>query len=169
LNPPRRREVEFLRDPLRMVFVPIAHDFIHAPTIHTARQVARLLYEVTKENRAWHHFKVVDVAVQGLVHSKDGACHATAAPPQLLLNSLSQRCTEVKGDTICAPLCRCDQITRGPLPTLNASIARLLDKTQVFFLRHDEGFISIDIILCHTAGSESCLTGRHPTAREQLS
>src|SRR5208282_6097079 len=70
LAPPRRREVAFLRDPLRMVIVPITHYLVHAAAVHTARQVAHLLYEVTKERRAWPYFKVIDVAVQGLVQSK---------------------------------------------------------------------------------------------------
>src|ERR1700686_3905678 len=44
--------------------------------VHTARQVAHLLYPVTKERGACRHFQVVDVAVQGLVHSKDELRHA---------------------------------------------------------------------------------------------
>jgi hypothetical protein len=49
LAPPRRRELVLLRTPLRKVFVPIAHDLVHAATVHTAGQVAHVLYPVTKE------------------------------------------------------------------------------------------------------------------------
>jgi hypothetical protein len=42
-----------------------------------------LLYEVTKERRAWPKFQMVDVAIQGLVHSKDEFRHATKSPPQV--------------------------------------------------------------------------------------
>ena len=95
--------------PLRTIFVPIAHGLIQAATVDTAGQAAHVLYEMTKERRAWPHFKMVDVAVQGLVHSKDDLRHATKSPPQVLQNSLSRRCAEVRLDTICAPHCRCDQ------------------------------------------------------------
>src|SRR5258707_5128790 len=107
LAPPRRREVVFLRAPIRAVFVPITHYLVHAATVHTARQVAHLLYEVTKERRAWPKFQMVDVAIQGLVHSIDELCHGTKSPPQVLQNSLSRRSAEMRLDTICAPHCRC--------------------------------------------------------------
>lgn len=54
----------------RMVFVPIAHDLIHAAAVHTARQAAHVLYPVTKECGVWRKFLVVDRAVQGLIHSE---------------------------------------------------------------------------------------------------
>src|ERR1700747_2926634 len=95
LAPPRRREVVFLRAPIRAVFVPITHNRVHAATVHTARQSAHLLYEVTKERRAWPKFQMVDVAIQGLVHSIDELCHGTKFPPQLLQNSLSRRSAEM--------------------------------------------------------------------------
>ena len=47
-----------------MVFVPIAHDLVHAATVHTAGQATRLLDEVTKERGTRRKFLVVDVAVQ---------------------------------------------------------------------------------------------------------
>src|SRR5208282_4007700 len=84
LAAPRRREVVFLRDPVRMVFVPITHHLVHAATVHTARQVAHLLYEGTKERRAWPKFQMVDVAIQRLVHSIDELCHGTKSPPRVL-------------------------------------------------------------------------------------
>ena len=63
--------------PLGMVFVPITHDLVRAATIHTAGQVAHVLYEVTKERGAWRpKFQVVDVAVQGLLQSEDEFRHA---------------------------------------------------------------------------------------------
>src|SRR5262249_27250155 len=72
-------------------FVPITHYLVHAATVHTARQVAHLLDEVTKERRAWPKFQMVDVAIQGLVHSIDELCHGTESPPQVLQNTLSRR------------------------------------------------------------------------------
>jgi hypothetical protein len=51
----------------------------------TTRLVAR-----PREHRAWRKRHVVDIAVQGLVHSKDKLRHATKSPPQVLQNSLRQ-------------------------------------------------------------------------------
>src|SRR5271163_4837239 len=82
LAPPRRREVAFLRTPLRKVFVPITHDLVHAAAVDTARQVAHLLCPVTKERGVWPQFQVVDIAVQGLVHSEDELRHGAKPPPQ---------------------------------------------------------------------------------------
>jgi hypothetical protein len=42
-----------------------------------------MLYEVTNDHRAWRpHFKVINVTVQGLHHSKDELCHGPKSPPQ---------------------------------------------------------------------------------------
>src|SRR5262245_51264177 len=83
LAPPRRRELAFLRAPLRTVFVPIAHNLVQAATVHAARQAAHLVYEVAKERWARRaKFLVVDVAIQGLVHSEDELSHATKSPPR---------------------------------------------------------------------------------------
>jgi hypothetical protein len=90
LAPPCRREVVFLRALVRAVVVPITYDLVHAAIVQTARQVAHLLYEVAKERRAWVKFQMVDVAIQGLVHSIDELCHGTKSPPQVLQNSLSK-------------------------------------------------------------------------------
>jgi hypothetical protein len=38
---------------------------------------------------------MVDVAIQGLVHSKDEFRHATKSPPQVFQNNLSRRSAEV--------------------------------------------------------------------------
>src|SRR4029077_3210639 len=80
LAPPRRREFVLLRTPLRTVFVPITHDLVHAATVHTAGQAAHVLYPVTKERGACPHFQVIDVAVQGLVHSEDELRHVLTPP-----------------------------------------------------------------------------------------
>jgi putative ABC transport system substrate-binding protein len=56
----------------------------------TAGQVAQVLYPVTKERGACPHFQVVDVAVQGLVHSEDELRHATKSPPQARQNNMSR-------------------------------------------------------------------------------
>jgi hypothetical protein len=67
-----------------MVFVPIAHDLVQAAAVHTARQAAHLLDEVTKEHGAWLKFLMVDIAVQGHVHSEDDLRHAAKSPSQVL-------------------------------------------------------------------------------------
>src|SRR6202163_4542259 len=67
-----------------MIFVPITHGLVHAATVHTAGQVAHVHDPVTKERGACPHFQVVDVAVQGLVHSEDELRHATKSPSQVL-------------------------------------------------------------------------------------
>src|SRR4051794_12790273 len=82
LAPPRHRELAFLRAPLRTVFVPIAHHLVHAATVHTAGQAANLFDEVTKELGAWRKRRVVDVAVQRLVHAKDELRHIRVSPSQ---------------------------------------------------------------------------------------
>src|SRR6202045_3094020 len=95
-----------LRTPLRTVFVPITHDLVHAATVHTAGQVAHVLYPVTKERGACPHFQVVDVAVQGLVHSEDELRHATKSPPQGLHSSMNRVMQKVKLAANCAPHCQ---------------------------------------------------------------
>jgi hypothetical protein len=42
-----------------------------------------LLDEVAKERGARHKFLVVDIAIQGLVHSKDELRHAAKPPAQV--------------------------------------------------------------------------------------
>src|SRR4029077_12844796 len=91
LASPGRREVAFRRIPLGTVFVPIAHDLVQGATVHTAGQAAHLLGEVMKERRTRRKFQVVDVAVQGLVHSEDELRHATKSPSKVLQDSLSRR------------------------------------------------------------------------------
>src|SRR5262245_36510257 len=83
LAPPRRRELAFLRAPLRTVFIPIAHNRVQAATVHAARQAAHLIYEVAKKRWARRRkFLMIDVAIQGLVHSEDELSHATKSPPR---------------------------------------------------------------------------------------
>src|SRR5690242_19204595 len=48
LAPPRRREVEVLRIPIRRIFVPITHDLVRAATVDEARQATHQLDEVTE-------------------------------------------------------------------------------------------------------------------------
>src|ERR687889_450095 len=90
LLPPRRREGVFLCIPFRMIVVPVTHDLIHLTTVDTARLPLSLLDEVAEERGAWRKRHMVDVTVQGLVHSKDELRHATKSPPKALQNSLSQ-------------------------------------------------------------------------------
>jgi|SRR5580693_457713 hypothetical protein len=72
------------RGPFRKVFVPITHYLVHATTVHNARQVAHLLYEVAKERRARPKFQMVDVTIQGLVQFINELCHGTKSPSQVL-------------------------------------------------------------------------------------
>ena len=69
----------FFRAPVRMVFIPITHDLVHAATVHHARKSAHILDEVTKERGARYKFLVVvvDIAVQRLVQCIDEFCQAT--------------------------------------------------------------------------------------------
>lgn len=75
LVPPRRREGVSLCIPFRMIVVPVTHDLIHLATIHTARLPLSLLDEVAEECAAWRKCHMVDVAVQGLVHSEHELSH----------------------------------------------------------------------------------------------
>src|SRR5688572_12423039 len=79
LVPPRRREGAFLCIPFRMIVVPVTHDLIHSATVHTARLPLSLLDEVAEERRAWRKRHMVDVAVQGLVHSEHELSHTSFA------------------------------------------------------------------------------------------
>jgi hypothetical protein len=76
LVPPRRREGAFLRIPFRMVVVPVAHDLIHSAAVHTARLPLSFLDEVAKERGAGRERHMVDVPVQGLIHSEHELGHA---------------------------------------------------------------------------------------------
>src|SRR5262249_44802804 len=75
LVPPRRREGTFPCIPFRMIVVPVAHDLIHVATVDTARLPLNLLNEVAEERGAWRKRHMVDVAVQGLVHSEHEPSH----------------------------------------------------------------------------------------------
>src|SRR5687767_13894715 len=75
LVPPRRREGAFLCIPFRVIVVPVTHDLVHPATVHTARLSLSLLDEVAEERGAWRKRVMVDVAVQGLVHSEHEPGH----------------------------------------------------------------------------------------------
>src|SRR5690606_18305723 len=63
-----------------MVFVPIAHHLIHAATVHTCRQAAHVIDEMTEEHRIGREFHVVDIAVQGLVQREYELRHTRSSP-----------------------------------------------------------------------------------------
>src|SRR5687767_5087578 len=63
-----------------MILVPVTHDLIHLATVHTARLPLGLLDEVAEERGAWRKRHMIDVAVQGLVHSEHELSHTTACP-----------------------------------------------------------------------------------------
>src|SRR5262249_62427752 len=75
LATPRRREGVFRSIPFRMIVVPVTHDLIHLATVHTARLPLSLLDEVAEKRGAWRKRRMIDVAVQGLVHSEHELSH----------------------------------------------------------------------------------------------
>src|SRR3990170_4654788 len=75
LVPPCRREGLFFCIPFRMIVVPVTHDFIHLATGDAARLPLSLLDETAEERGAWRKRHMVDVAVQGLVHSEHELSH----------------------------------------------------------------------------------------------
>src|SRR5580658_11188449 len=54
--PPRCREIVLRCSPVRMVFVPVTHYLVSAPTVDHACQVAHVVNEVPKERRGWPEF-----------------------------------------------------------------------------------------------------------------
>src|SRR5690606_37899875 len=75
LPPPRRRERALLVIPFGMIIIPVTHDLVHHTAIHTPRLPLRLLDEVAEECGGWRKRHVVDVAVEGLVHSEYESGH----------------------------------------------------------------------------------------------
>src|SRR6187397_1804313 len=96
LVPPRRREGVFLGIPFRMFVVPVAHDLIHAAAVDTAGLPLSLLDEVAEQRGAWRKRRVVDVAVQGLVHSENvpaqvrSLCHPRTMPQRRYASPLTR-------------------------------------------------------------------------------
>ena len=75
-----------------MVVVPIAHHFVQAATVHTARLVARLLDEMAKTAAAWRKRHVVDVAVRGI-----GSYQRRASPCYKISTQLLQLASTLRG------------------------------------------------------------------------
>ncbi len=75
LLPPRRRERVLRCAPFRMLVVPVAHHLIHATTVDTARLPLSLLDEVAEERGAGRKLRMVDVAVERLIHSEHEPGH----------------------------------------------------------------------------------------------
>src|SRR6201984_1381168 len=73
---PRRREGAFPCTPFRMIVVPVAHDLIYFAPVDAARLPLSLLDEVAEERGAWRKRHMVDVAIQGLVHSAHELSHS---------------------------------------------------------------------------------------------
>src|SRR5262245_47532075 len=63
-----------------MIVVPVTHDLIHLATVDTARLRLSLLDEVAEERGVWPKRRMVDVAVQGLVHSEHELSHTASFP-----------------------------------------------------------------------------------------
>src|SRR6185503_18329680 len=103
LLPPRRGERLFRCTPPRIIVIPVAHDLIHLATVDTAGLPLSLVDEVAEERRAWRKCHMVDVAVQGLVHSKhelrhpailhlSGRALPASRPPASLRRLTTRRC-----------------------------------------------------------------------------
>jgi hypothetical protein len=58
-----------------MIVVPITHHLIYLAAVHAARLLLSLLDKVAEERGAWPKRHVIDVAVQGLVHSEHELSH----------------------------------------------------------------------------------------------
>src|SRR5262245_63918448 len=63
-----------------MIVVPVTHDLVHSATVYTARLTLSFLDEVAEERGAWRKRRMVDVAVQGLVHSEHELGHNNFLP-----------------------------------------------------------------------------------------
>src|SRR3546814_4331261 len=59
-----------------MFVVPIAHDLIDFAAVEAARLLLSLLDEVAEERGVGRKFHMVDVSVEGLVHSEHQLGHA---------------------------------------------------------------------------------------------
>jgi hypothetical protein len=58
-----------------MIVVPVPHDLVHLATVHAARLPLRLLNEVAKKPGAWRKRHMVNVPVEGLIHSENELSH----------------------------------------------------------------------------------------------
>src|SRR5215475_10350522 len=123
LVPPRRREGAFLWTPFRMIVVPVTHDLINLATVHTARLPLSLLDEVAEERGAWRKRHMIDVAVQGLVHSEHELGHT---------HFLSLRGTSTRFWLHCAIGCKLTHSRR--LPRIHGSKRRYLARPKRFEL-----------------------------------
>src|SRR5690606_39193491 len=87
LLPPRRREGVFLCTPVRMIVIPVTHDLIHLTAVDASDLPLSLLDEVPEERGTRRERRVVDVAIERLVHSKHEPGHivsfsvCTGGPP----------------------------------------------------------------------------------------
>ena len=58
-----------------MNVIPVTHDLVHLATVDTAGLPLSFLDEVAEERGAWRKRRMVDVPVQGLVHSEHDPGH----------------------------------------------------------------------------------------------
>src|SRR5690606_10241130 len=86
--PPRRREGVLVYIPFSMIVVPVAHDLIHSAPVYTPRLSPSLLDEVAEERGAGTECRVVDVAVQRLVHAEYELGHAASRIARVLASRL---------------------------------------------------------------------------------
>jgi hypothetical protein len=106
-----------------MIVVPVTHDLIHLATVHTARLPLSLLDEVAEERGAWRKRHMVDIAVQGLVHSKDDLCHAAKSPKSMGKTLIALAARRSQSDERVIITSRC---TAGAKPRNNAVPATIL-------------------------------------------
>ena len=79
LGRPGFGKVALLRTPSRIGVIPVAHDLVHAPTIEAASQAGRLFDEMPEQLWGGREGRMVDIAVQRLVHSKDKLRHVQSS------------------------------------------------------------------------------------------
>ncbi len=68
------------RGPVRLIGVPVAHGFVHGAAVEAAGDFAQAVCPVGEEGGAGAEGGVVDIAVEGLVHSVDEFGHGGGSP-----------------------------------------------------------------------------------------
>jgi hypothetical protein len=80
-----------------MIVVPVTHDLIHSATVDTAHLPLSLLDEVAEERGAGRKRHMVDVAVQGLVHSEHESGHTIPFLTRHIRAVLIALCNRLQG------------------------------------------------------------------------
>src|SRR5690606_30092610 len=89
LPPPGRRKGPLVGAPLRLVVVPVAHDLVDAAAVDAARLPLRLGDEVAEEYGIGRELRVVDIAVERLVHSENELGHVDILSLRCCIRAIS--------------------------------------------------------------------------------